>query len=426
MGPRGVAAYTDLGCTHLGWALFRVGFHSGVFWLLLDLWNWRASAFEQFPTRGAALVASGLLVNALLVLGWKTRPLLFVNAVLLRAIFAHSQDTYTVDEVVEQLSLVLLFAERPRAFALDCWREPQHPHEPVRGPLGPLLILALTLLYWDSLLHKLRTSIWPSGAAFWLATALPFTGTHLLPQWAERAWLMRSATYGTLLYEALFPLLAVKRLRPWVCLAGIGLHIGTGIFLPLPQFAWVMVAAVALFLPGAALATPGSLPRPALPWSRSARLAACVGAAMIVSQAQLMIDPGAPRPWLSRAVAAYPHAIFVEWHFTLPAPLLRLTTQVDGRETLLPSFDRDRPTTRDRYFKMLGFSWRAAGNPPPEIARYARAWFAQRGLEPRPVAVGCRDARLRTLALDFSLDDEVRARPFVPCGMLMFKPGAGK
>ncbi len=412
--------HLSLPATHLSLGILRVVYHSAVLWLLADLWSWRASAFAAHRDVAAVLIPLGLAINLLLVLGLLTRPLLVANVVLLRTLFWFCQDPYTVDDVVQCFSLVLAFSPAPRAFSLDSalkgTREP-------RAPLPPAFVLlvyvALVLLYEDSVYCKLQSEIWRSGAAFWLGAALPFTAWHPLPAWLEVAWLMKTATYVALAYEGLFPLIVVPALRGPLLALGFTLHLGSGFFFPLPQFALVMLGLLCLFVP---FPGRGSLPAPApagRPRTRGEHLCYALATAMLVSQVWLHFEQD--RNVLSWLTGTQRWLIFVDSHFTLPGPLYRFAAMTPEGESPIPSFDEQaRPTTRDRYWKCLGFSMRAGG-AEEKASRYLIAWFQQQGRPPGPVRVYCKDVHLRTLTLDFALDDEIRARPWITCGVVSFQ-----
>jgi hypothetical protein len=414
----------SLHATHLSWALVRIVYHAAIVWLLADLWPWRASAFAAHPEVGAVLLPLGLAVNLMLVLGLLTRPLLVVNVVLLRVVFFFCQDPYTVDDIVQVFSLVLALAPPPRALSLDSARTgTSEPWAPLPRYFVLLVYVALCVLYEDSVYYKLHSQVWRSGAAFWIGAALPFMAWHPLPAFLEIGWLMRMATYTALAYELLFPLVVVRALRAPLLVVGFVLHLGSAWFYPLPQFAVVMIGLLCLFVPVDRLASPGAVLSsvPDDPRSWTARLAYALAATLVVGQLWLHFEPSRnPLSWLTGAQL---WSIFVDWHFLQPAPLYRFAAITGEGEVPIPSFDeQSRPTVRDRYWKCLGWSIRA-GATQEMMSRYLIGWFAKERRPLGPVRVYCKDVSVRTLDLDFTVDDEVRARPWTPCAVLSFERG---
>ena len=425
--------WIDLRVSHAALAVSRALYHSAVFWLLLDLWRFQEVAYYTHRVTAAVLLPVALAINAALVLGLWTRPLLIVNAVLLRVLFTLCLDTYTVDEIVENTSLVLAFAPAPRALALDSRRSGgSDPRAPVPIAFVLLVFTSLALVYADGLRYKFASQVWRQGSAFWLGAALPHFSTGLMPQWAEVGWLMRPCTWGALAYETLFPLILLRRLRPWVAACGVIMHVGSGIFIALPQFALLMASLVALFLPWEVLrrrASSAPVPDGAPPW-RAAPVAVALMAFMVVGQLSINLVPG-PRNVLCRVLGLRQRAIFIDWHFLLPGPLLRFTVEEPAGTTVIPTFDeRGYPLLHDRYWKLFGFTLRAQGMDFRGPAfRYVHGWLERSGRKAAEVRVHCRDARLRSLALDFGADDDQRGRPWTYCGTLVLRPpdarGAG-
>jgi hypothetical protein len=414
----------ELRATHFGFAILRIVYHATVLWLASDLWAWRASAFANHRREGAALLLIAFVVNTLLVVGFLTRPLLIVNAVLLRVLFFFCQDPYTVDDVVQHFSFVLAFAPEPRALSVDSARRGEHAYD-APLPFGFVLFVytCLVLLYEDSVYFKLLSRVWRTGSAFWLGTALPFMSwTGGLPAWTEHVWLMKALTWGALAYEASFPLIVFAALRRPLLLIGLAVHIGSGIFFPLPQFGLVMIALLCLFVRFQDVrrreAVPSVVASPP-PWTAGYLGYAVIGLT-VTSQLWLHAAPG-PNA-LSRVIGTQQWQIFVDWHFTLPAPLYRFALQAPGGDLPVPSFDAEgRPTTRDRYWKCLGFSLRNMNDPSPMISRYMRGWLEKERLASAPVRIECKDVRLPTLDIDFRLPDEIRARPWRKCAEMRFE-----
>jgi hypothetical protein len=414
----------DLRVSQAALGASRILYHAAVFWLVLDLWRFQEVAYAHERALAAVLLPVALAVNAALVLGLWTRPLLIANAVLLRFVFGLSLDGYTVDDIVENTSLVWALAPAPRALALDAHGGRRDPRALVPPAFVLLAFTALELLYADGLRYKFESQVWREGSAFWLGAALPHFSTGLMPRWAEIGWLMRACTWGALAYETFFPLILVRRARPIMAVLGVMVHAGSGVFIALPQFGLLMTSLVALFLPWDRLVRRQPAPLVAAapaPRYWLAPVAYALVVLMAVGQVSLNIDPAAPRKLLCRALGLHQHAIFVDWHFLLPGPLQRFAlVEPDGKERAIPSFDeRGYPQLHDRYWKLFGFTLRALGSDSRLTAyRYVHGWLERQGRSAGEVRVYCRDARLRTLDLDFGAAEEQQRRPWTLCGTI--------
>jgi hypothetical protein len=412
----------DAEVSHLSMAVFRILYHTATFWLMWDLWVWRRTAFAGHTNAAEVLLPLALLANAALVVGLWTRVFQVVNALLPRAVFYLCLDSYTADDVIENVSLLFALAPAPRALALDCWRRGScAPLAPVPRWFVLLLFTSAALIYADGLYYKFTSEIWRRGSAFWLGAALPHISTGLLPDWAEVRPLMRVSTYAALVYETLFPLILVRRFRgPWAAV-GLLVHAGSGAFMALPQFAMIMTALVAFLAPWERWAARPAAPSPAAaavpPQPLAAAVAHALIALMVVGQLSLNLEGGRPLWPLCRALGLRQRAIFIDWHFRLPGPLFRLTAVRDGKEVAIPSFDRQGyPTTHDRYWKLFGFILRAGPNWREPAIRYATDWIERSGAHGAEIRAYCRDATVHSLDLDFTQDDEHERRPWILCG----------
>jgi hypothetical protein len=416
----------DLRVSHAALGVSRILYHAAVLWLVFDLWRFQEVAYANARVLAAVLLPVALVVNAALVLGLWTRPLLIANAVLLRVVFGLSLDGYTVDDIVENTSLVWAMAPAPRTLALDARGDRRDPGALIPAAFVLLAFAALELLYGDGLRYKFASQVWREGSAFWLGAALPHFSSGLLPRWAEIDWLMRACTWGALAYETLFPLILVRRARAVMATLGLIVHAGSGLFMALPQFGLLMASLIALFLPWDRLVhrQPAFAGAPAPRWQLAPAAYALV-ALMAVGQISLNFAPAGERNLLCRALGLYQRAIFNDWHFLLPGPLFRFAlVEPEGKERAIPSFDeRGYPQLHDRYWKLFGFTLRAADSDFREPAyRYVRGWLERQGRSTGEVRVYCRDARLRTLGLDFGAVEELQSRPWTLCGTITVRP----
>jgi hypothetical protein len=145
----------------------------------------------------------------------------------------------------------LLWAETGRVWSLDAFLSGRAHDPDARVPPWPLWLMRcqVAVIYGSTGLHKLAYPVWRDGSG--VHWALNLNVFHRLP-WAvppEAATLVALATWATLAFELLFPILVmVRRLRPWVLIAGVGLHLGLWATLELGPFSWIMLATYIAFL----------------------------------------------------------------------------------------------------------------------------------------------------------------------------------
>lgn len=96
---------------------------------------------------------------------------------------------------------------------------------------------------------KWLNPIWRDGSAlYWV-----FTKSEYLPSGAEfiLSWdvLLQAATWGTLAFQSLFPILIwYRNLRPWIVASGTLLHIGIALWMGLATFGGIMMVSYLLFI----------------------------------------------------------------------------------------------------------------------------------------------------------------------------------
>jgi hypothetical protein len=399
----------DFDISHLALSVARIVFFTAVLGELAGLYAWRRLSYlaAHWWVADIALPVE-MAVVAAIILGFRTRAALVLNYPLAFLVLGAARDQYHFDCMIENFAFVFLFAPRPRRLALDAMR-PGDGDVPVPRWFSILFFTALALTYADSMHYKLRSESWTSGAAFWLGAANPPFATGILPHALEIPWLMRACTYVVLAYEALFPLVLVRSLRPALVAVGVLMHIGIGVFYPLPWFGLGVAGLVAAFLPIGPRGGPAPMPAALRPWTTAIACALCLW----LAGAQLALAMGRPRGWMQEVAGIYRHPIFFDAHFRLAAPLLAFRAVRDGREMPIPSFDaRGRPEVRNRYWTLVAVRMRAVQADPQLIDRYLAGWFTKEGWPEGRVRVYAKDVTLRSLDLDFEEDDRVQAAPW--------------
>ena len=155
-----------------------------------------------------------------------------------------------------QVMIVLLFclvwADSGRVWSLDARRSNRANNgDAGRVPGWPLLLMRwqVALIYLSSGLWKISYPMWRDGSA--VHWALSLNAFHRLPWPVPVEWapFIAFLTWGTVLFELLFPVLVFFRpTRGPILLAGIGLHVGLWATLELGPFSYLMIASYIAFL----------------------------------------------------------------------------------------------------------------------------------------------------------------------------------
>ncbi|MGW7430907.1 HTTM domain-containing protein [Streptomyces sp. NPDC054861] len=218
-----------------------------------------------------------LVTSALFMLGWRTRVMSVLFAVVVtsfhaRAIFM----TDGGDNLVLLMSLYLVLTACGRRWSLDARRERLRAvrtapaPEPVRSlPARQLRDARTTLttvvhncglfviaaqvcfLYGSAGLYKIQGTTWGGGTALHFALNL-----ELFQPWPALSHLVTAypmvialAGYVTVLAQVAFPFVLFGRLKYPVLAVLFGMHIGIAVLMGLPLFSGAMLIADAVFLP---------------------------------------------------------------------------------------------------------------------------------------------------------------------------------
>lgn len=386
---------------------------------------------------GAMLLATELFVMLCVMFGLFTRTALIANFILVQILDRYYLiDLYHLDYALYNISFIMLFSPSPRAWSLDSYFAARRgrPREPVLLPrwFTVLFFFGIELVYFGSLFYKYNTQIWTRGLGFWFPSALPHFCTGLYPEWAEIAFLVQGASFFALFFETAFPLVLFGKLRRAFGLCCFALHVGIAVFFPIPFFG-LAVCGLSLFfimprppMPGAE----GALPEPS-----SSRVVTILGWTLcgFMAFSQMVLTFANQRPWIqplqslkalmiehNRIMGVYDHALYSDFHFR-SEPLVRFTTQIDGREVVIPCYDQEGyPERSGRFWAISNFFLRwdlQRRQPHPVLRRFVEGWFLKRGLTPQPVRVEYKRIRY-PLELDFEIDDRIRAEPWREAGVM--------
>lgn len=446
MSPRSFVASTP---THLALAVVRITFFTVLFLDFAQLYHYRLLSFAGAPgwVPGLALPAA-LVAIAALALGAGTRVAAVAAYVLTHVVYRYCTATYHLDDYARAFLFLFLVAPAPRALALDLRlrRRAAEPQAPIPVWFYLAFFAAMELVYADSVLFKAKSELWQRGLAVWMPAAIPHFSMGRLPDALELALPLRAGSYLALALEVLFPLVLLRAGRVPVVLVGIGLHLGTAFFFPIPFFGVAVSCTYLLFVDWSAVgralvalrsrvapdaAVAGESPPPIVP----ARIVPrdCVPAlALLALQLSLVfgerLPPSAQR-WsdrLCRYAGVSRHPIYIDPHFAIREPILRFEATHGGRAIRLPSFDaKGYPEMTGRYWCMVAFSLRAHGPNPavdPALRTYLAGLLRMQGVPEADITISGKDVWV-PFALDFAADDEVERRPFTPLGTARYREG---
>ena len=149
---------------------------------------------------------------------------------------------YGVDQLANSFLFYLFVFPSGRG-----WRFASRPDSPRREetiPVGCLRVMQvhLCVIYLAAGLDKAMGSQWWNGEAIWQTVSQPVFSTFDLSGLARHSWIPMFAGWGTLVVEIGYAFLIwPRRTRRVCCIATIGLHLGTCLFMGLVFFSSVMI-----------------------------------------------------------------------------------------------------------------------------------------------------------------------------------------
>ncbi|MGW2618697.1 HTTM domain-containing protein [Streptomyces sp. NPDC001500] len=221
--------------------------------------------------------ALALVTSALFLLGWRTRVLSVVFAVVVTSF--HSRAIFMTDggdNLVLLMSLYLVLTACGRRWSLDARRDrlkavraadaPASARRPFAGQLrddrstlvtvvhncGMFLIAAqVCFLYGSAGLYKVQGASWGGGTALHYVLNLElFRPWPALSHFVdEHTLVVAVAGYLTVLLQVAFPFVLFGRLKYPVLTMLSAMHLGIAVLMGLPLFSGAMIVADAVFLP---------------------------------------------------------------------------------------------------------------------------------------------------------------------------------
>ncbi|MFJ5684306.1 HTTM domain-containing protein [Streptomyces sp. NPDC093099] len=265
---------------------------------LLDQTEW-ASILTLSDSRAYFEVCYALAVvtSALFMLGWRTRAVSLLFAVVVSSFHARSIFmTDGGDNLILLMTVYLVLTACGRRWSLDARRARLRasrdgaPKRPAgsrgtgrTGQLGDarktlvtvlhncgMFVIAaqICILYGSAGLYKVQGAVWGNGTALHYVLNLdlfrPWPALSLMAD--GHVMLIAIVGYLTVLLQVAFPFVLFGRLKYPVLTMLLGMHIGIAVLMGLPLFSGAMIIADAAFLPDRFYRSLGRL------WRRTARL----------------------------------------------------------------------------------------------------------------------------------------------------------
>jgi hypothetical protein len=205
--------------------------------------------------------ALAVVVAVLLLLGWRTRAMSILFALVVAAFYGRNVlITDGGDNLTLLMAIYLCFTACGRRWSLDARRTGgRAPAEGARQftvtvvhNCAMLIIMAqMCILYGAAGLYKVQGGLWENGTALhyvlnsdlfrpWPALSDFMDGHHVM---------IAIAGYVTVLVQVAFPFSLFSKLKYVLLVVLMGMHLGIAVLVGLPMFSAVMILGDAAFLP---------------------------------------------------------------------------------------------------------------------------------------------------------------------------------
>jgi predicted DCC family thiol-disulfide oxidoreductase YuxK len=247
------------------WALYYYALHLPVRHLLWGPDGWwpfdRFVASEPFlsvwalsasPLYAEVLYAVGIGVAVAYTLGWHTRLAGAVHWLLIWSLQERNPFIGDGGDNIMRIALLfLVLVDTGARLSLDARRRPRFRPAwagqviAIAHTVGVVLVLSqLALLYASTGLYKAAGELWQNGTAlYYILRVDEFSSPALAAALYQSPYLVVGGTYGTVLFEVMFP---AALFNPWtrgaLVAAGVVFHVGIAVLMGLVTFAWSMLS----------------------------------------------------------------------------------------------------------------------------------------------------------------------------------------
>lgn len=202
----------------------------------------------------ATAVAVALLGAAIaLAAGYRTRFAAVIVFIGVLSLTRHPYITNAGDGLLRVIAFYAMLAPLGASFSLDRRRKDREgwcTPVPVSSWALRLIQLQLSCIYFFSVWHKVRTDAWSNGTALSTSLRIEDVARFPVPDFvAGSPSLGLGLTYAALLTElSLAMLVWNRRARPYVLIAGIGMHLGIDYSMRVGFFSYTMIGLYLAFL----------------------------------------------------------------------------------------------------------------------------------------------------------------------------------
>jgi hypothetical protein len=220
-------------------------------WGLLSIFKSQTALIVVFAATAAGAVC--------LTVGFATRVASIV--VFLGTLSFTRRDPYignSGDVLIRVVSFYLMLSPAGAALSVDRWLRARDRfwEFPRRAPWAlRLLQIQISLLYLAAVWDKVRAGpSWNNGTALSYVLRVKDVSRFSLPTFATDSVWINVMTYSTLAIElALAVLVWNRRLRPWVLIAGVALHLGIDYTIRVGFFSYAVISVLLAFIPAASM-----------------------------------------------------------------------------------------------------------------------------------------------------------------------------
>ncbi len=195
-----------------------------------------------------------VLASVSLTLGFCSRFSCAVCFMMLTSFYHHNPYLLNSgDSLMRLMSFWLIFCDSGAMWSIDerlAKRKTNYkPKEKIAGWGVRCLQLQLVVVYFHAFVTKSPGWVWANGSAVYFASRLENLTRFPFPLDPNIEWISSAWTWGALFIEfSLFTFIWIKELRYYVLALAMCLHLSIDWTMNIPQFEWLMMASLILFV----------------------------------------------------------------------------------------------------------------------------------------------------------------------------------